>query len=170
MEKKPNKFLIGSIIIILLLLGVVKVILSGMQELESSEVQPASMKPADVAERIKPVGDVTVGKAPEVKTASAKDSSDSQDNSDGSDVAPTGLKRGKQVVNQVCAMCHEAGMMGAPKIGNKADWAPRIEKGMNTLYNHAMNGFKMMPARGGNPQLSDADIKAAVDYMVSQAK
>ena len=61
-------------------------------------------------------------------------------------------------------------MMGAPKIGSKDDWAPRIEKGMDTLYSHALKGFNMMPAKGGHPELSDADVKAAVNYMVSLAK
>lgn len=192
MEKKPNKFFVGSVIIVLLLVGVVKVILSGMQELESTESQPASMKTADVSERIKPVGEVTVAKAQQAEsTAASTASSEAADTSSDSDkttattasatqtasdesadtdVAAASPERGKKIVTQVCAMCHEAGMMGAPRIGNKSDWAPRIEKGMDTLYDHAMHGFNMMPARGGHPDLSDADIKAAVNYMVSLAK
>src|SRR5215212_10398772 len=74
---------------------------------------------------------------------------------------------GQQTFAQVCSSCHQSGAMGAPKFGSKADWAPRIKKGKQTLYTHAINGFKAMPPKGGQPSLSDADVKAAVDYMVS---
>jgi cytochrome c5 len=60
--------------------------------------------------------------------------------------------------------------MQSPKLGSADDWAPRIEKGIETLYDHAINGFNMMPAKGGRADLSDDDIKAAVDFMVSNAK
>lgn len=74
------------------------------------------------------------------------------------------------IVNNTCALCHKTGMMNAPKLGNASDWAPSIAKGVNTLYSNAINGFNMMPARGGNADLSDGDIKAAVDYMLSGAQ
>lgn len=74
---------------------------------------------------------------------------------------------GKKVVDTFCAGCHIAGVLGAPKLGNSGDWDTRVKKGMNILYDHSMNGFNNMPARGGNPKLSDADLKAAVDHMVS---
>ena len=73
---------------------------------------------------------------------------------------------GKQIY-QVCSSCHGIGMLGAPKYGSKADWAPRIKKGKQTLYQHAINGYKAMPPKGGQPSLSDADVKAAVDYMLA---
>ena len=67
-------------------------------------------------------------------------------------------------------MCHAAGVAGAPKPGDKADWGPRIAQGKDTLYKHAIEGYTgakgMMPARGGNTKMSDEDVKAAVDYMV----
>jgi cytochrome c5 len=75
---------------------------------------------------------------------------------------------GQQTFAQVCSSCHQSGAMGAPKFGSKADWAPRIKKGKQTLYTHAINGFKAMPPKGGQPSLSDADVKAAVDYMVAE--
>lgn len=77
---------------------------------------------------------------------------------------------GKSVFGKTCAMCHAAGVAGAPKPGDKADWGPRIAQGKDTLYKHALEGFTgakgMMPARGGNANMSDEDVKAAVDYMV----
>ncbi|WP_119963917.1 c-type cytochrome [Simplicispira lacusdiani] len=77
---------------------------------------------------------------------------------------------GKAAYGKTCAMCHGAGVAGAPKPGDKADWGPRIAQGKDTLYKHAIEGFTgakgMMPARGGNSTMSDDDVKAAVDYMV----
>jgi cytochrome c5 len=60
--------------------------------------------------------------------------------------------------------------MGAPKTGDKAAWQPRIAQGKATLYQHAIGGIRAMPAKGGNASLSDADVKAAVDYLLAQAK
>lgn len=81
---------------------------------------------------------------------------------------------GKKTYGMTCAMCHASGAAGAPIPGNKDEWAPRIAQGMDLLYKHAIEGFTgekgMMPAKGGNPSLSDEDTKAAVDYMVEQSK
>ena len=78
---------------------------------------------------------------------------------------------GKKVYDTACTACHAAGIAGAPKHGDKAAWAPRIAQGANVLYDHAIKGFQgkagVMPAKGGNTSLSDADVKAAVDYMVA---
>ena len=80
---------------------------------------------------------------------------------------------GKSVYGKTCAMCHAAGVAGAPKPGDKADWAPRIAQGKDTLYKHAIEGFTgskgMMPARGGSSALTDDEVKAAVDYMADQS-
>ena len=81
---------------------------------------------------------------------------------------------GKGVYNKTCALCHAAGVAGAPKPGDQADWGPRIAQGNDTLYKHAIEGFTgakgMMPARGGSTTLSDDEVKAAVDYMVGLSK
>ena len=75
---------------------------------------------------------------------------------------------GDQLYKAICATCHDAGLVGAPKTGT-ADWAPRIAKGTATLYDHAINGFNAMPARGG-ADISDDEVKNAVDYILSQSK
>lgn len=81
---------------------------------------------------------------------------------------------GKKIYGNVCAMCHAAGVAGAPKPGDKADWGPRIAQGTDVLYKHAIEGFTgakgMMPARGGSTTLKDDEVKAAVDHMVSLSK
>jgi cytochrome c oxidase subunit 2 len=77
---------------------------------------------------------------------------------------------GKSTYEQVCTACHGAGLMGAPKLGDKAQWSARIAQGQATLYEHALKGIRAMPPKGGNLALPDAQVKAAVDYMAAQSK
>ncbi|NMM38943.1 MAG: cytochrome c5 family protein [Glaciimonas sp.] len=79
------------------------------------------------------------------------------------------LVKGEQVYAATCVACHGAGVLGAPKFGDKALWGPRIAQGIDTLHTNAINGIRMMPPKGGNAALKDEDVKAAVDYMVSKA-
>ncbi len=92
-----------------------------------------------------------------------------------SQVAYGGTTDGKTIYQNLCTSCHTAGVAGAPKLGNKAMWAPRIAQGLDTLVSHAINGYNgpdgnHMPAKGGNPALTDAQVKAAVTWIVDQAK
>ncbi len=84
------------------------------------------------------------------------------------------LADGQAVYTKACNACHGAGVAGAPKLGDKAAWKDRIAQGKATLYEHAIKGFKgkkgFMPAKGGWANLSDDEVKAAVDYMVAQSK
>lgn len=76
---------------------------------------------------------------------------------------------GKALYQQVCQACHAAGVLGAPKFGNKADWAPRLKDPMDKIYNYALHGKGQMPPKGGS-NATDDQVKAAVDYMVNAAK
>jgi cytochrome c5 len=76
---------------------------------------------------------------------------------------------GKKLYESICTSCHTAGVAGAPKLGDKAAWAPRIATGMDTLYASAIKGKGAMPAKGGSGASDDA-IKAAVQYMVAASK
>ncbi len=82
--------------------------------------------------------------------------------------------KGKETYDAMCFVCHTSGAAGAPKLGDVANWAPRLAKGIDVLHGSAINGFMgtggMMPPKGGRPDISDEDVKAAVDYMVSTAK
>lgn len=78
-------------------------------------------------------------------------------------------KTGQEVVTAVCSMCHAAGLMESPKLGDKGQWAPRIAQGYETLVKHAIEGIRNMPARGGNPDLSDHEIASAVAVMANDA-
>lgn len=84
--------------------------------------------------------------------------------------APASAADGAAVYDKACKMCHGAGMMGAPKMGDKAAWAPRIAQGADVLNDHAIKGFKGMPAKGGKAALSDDEVKAAVAHMVEASK
>jgi cytochrome c5 len=85
-------------------------------------------------------------------------------------VAAAGPKSGKDVYAGFCTTCHSAGVMGAPKYGTAADWAPRAAKGKETLYTHAIAGFNAMPPKGMCAACSDDEIKGAVDYMLDGSK
>jgi len=104
---------------------------------------------AVVMARTAPVGGVAVGDVADQIAAAA----------------PAETMSGEQVYTMACAACHAAGVAGAPKLGDSAMWEPRIAQGNEVLYEHAINGFNAMPAKGGNASLSDESIKAAVDYM-----
>ena len=77
---------------------------------------------------------------------------------------------GATVYNTLCSACHATGVAGAPKTGDKAAWAPRIATGSAALLKSATEGKNAMPARGGAADLTDAELKAAVDYLVGKAK
>jgi cytochrome c5 len=156
MTNKSGKFFAGSIVTFLVIIGLITVVLNTSKQAAKNAVAPASMTAEDVAERIKPVAEVTVGEPPVIEAPVVE-------------VASSG-GNGEATVQGVCAACHTAGLMESPKLGDAADWAPRIDKGIDTLYDNAINGLNMMPARGGRPTLSDDEVKAAVDYMLSQVQ
>jgi cytochrome c5 len=84
--------------------------------------------------------------------------------------AGAGAGKGKAIFESTCVVCHGAGVAGAPKAGDKTAWAPRIKTGMDALYASALKGKDAMPPKGGNLSLADAEVKAAVEYMVGLAK
>ena len=77
---------------------------------------------------------------------------------------------GKATYDAVCSACHGSGVAGAPKFGDKAAWGPRLKQGVDALHASALKGKGAMPPKGGNLTLPDAEVKAAVDYMLSAVK
>ena len=110
-----------------------------------------SMVESAIVDRIKPFGEINIGTAPVA-------------------AASSGAADGKGTYNASCAACHASGAAGSPKLGDKGAWKARIAQGNSTLVDHAINGFKGMPAKGGNASLSDDAVKAAVKYMVDGSK
>lgn len=145
---------------------------------------------AAVAERIRPVGSVNVvapaGAAPVAATAPAAAApakeaplaapvekpmaaAETPASTTGAG-ATVDLAKGESVYGMACLACHTTGAAGAPKLGDKAAWAPRIAQGMEVLHASAINGKGAMPPKGGRVDLSDADIQSAVVYMVKASE
>ena len=82
--------------------------------------------------------------------------------------AAAGARTGQQIVEAACAACHTTGAIGAPKIGDKAAWGPRISKGLDGLLKSAISGIRAMPARGGS-DATDAELGRAIAYMANQS-
>lgn len=84
--------------------------------------------------------------------------------------ASSGPRSGSEVYDAVCMACHTTGAAGAPKIGDAAAWSDRVPKGLETLIDHAINGFNAMPAKGGCASCPDEEIAAAVEYLVEESQ
>lgn len=145
----------------LVALTVILIIVSNVIGDKAKKAETARADTQAVAERIKPVGEVTVASTGPVMGALVP-------------AAHAAAADGKATYDSACAACHAAGVAGAPKLGDKATWKDRIAQGNATLYDHAIKGYQgkkgFMPAKGGNAALADAAVKAAVDYMVSKSK
>jgi len=130
-------------------------------------VQPNKIAIAATKERIQPVGAVYAG-----STGAAAQAAAAAEASKGA-VAFEGTLDGSVIFGGVCTGCHGTGALGAPVL-TKAAWAPRIAKGVDTLHQHAIEGFKgaagQMPAKGGMAALSDEQVKATVDWMLQNLK
>lgn len=87
------------------------------------------------------------------------------------DGIPVGERQGDQIFNKICIQCHGAdkSVPNAPKIENNGEWAPRIAQGFDTLFQHALNGFNAMPAKGGAADLTDQELKRVITYMANKS-
>jgi len=148
-----NKLLM--VVALLALLGVAVFLFShlyaffGQLALGERDPAPAVLETAD--QRMAPVGRVAVAVVDR-------------------DAAPAAPRPAGEVYSSVCAACHETGAAGAPKVSDGSEWTRRLnEKGLDTLVLHSINGFQGMPARGGNPTLTDEETRATVVYMLAEA-
>lgn len=155
--------LLVSITIVLILLGMY------INGLKPAEPNPAAE--AATLARIQPVGAVFAGATGAAAQAAAATAA--ADAAKGQ-VAYDGTLDGAVIFGNLCTGCHTAGVAKAPKL-EKAAWTARIAQGADLLHSHAIEGYNgpdggVMPARGGNPSLSDEQVKATVDWMLTQLK
>ena len=153
-------------------------VISLLAALVTSGKKGENTDPARVVERIRPVGTVVIDpKAPGLTVAPAAAAPAATPAAApvvAAAIPPpaaapaAGAKAdGKATYDTACAACHNAAVAGAPKLGDKVAWAPRLTSGKDTLYASAIKGKGAMPPKGGQTQLSDDAVKAAVDYMAA---
>ncbi|MGI9317179.1 MAG: c-type cytochrome [bacterium] len=123
-------------------------------------------------QRLSPVGSLnimTTEEAAAVATAAAEEAAAATQEVQ----VASGPADGESVYNTACTACHTAGIAGSPKLGDPDAWVSRISQGMDTLIEHAIQGYQgeagLMPAKGGNPALTDEEVSAAVQYMVDNS-
>lgn len=159
--------MIGGLAVLTLVL-----IFSALTIYERAPHETNPNEPAQIAERIAPAGAVYAGNT---GRAAMQAAADAAAKAAASQVAYGGTTDGKTIYQNLCTSCHTAGVAGAPKLGDKSMWGPRIAEGLDTLIKHATEGYhgpdgNFMPPKGGNPALTDEQIKAAVTWIVGQAK
>ncbi len=161
---------IGLLVVVAIGIFVFARVVAG--ETQDKQVLEESQYLKGVTGRLQPTGQVAV--AGQDNSALAIKTEAGAAGQAGSAAAPAAPKSGEEVFQQVCSACHGAGIAGAPKAGDKAAWGPRIAKGKDTLYDHALKGYQgsagVMPAKGGRIDLADDLVKQGVDYMVGMAK
>lgn len=151
---------------VLAIIMVVQLVTGGLK----LDPNSGAMTEEAVAKRLKPVGEVYVGEVPASAAAPVAAAGAPVPATAAAQAKSAGPADGKKVYETSCTTCHTPGIAGAPKTGDKTAWGPRIAQGKQVLYTHALKGKGAMPPKGGSMSLSDAEVKAAVDYIVSRAK
>lgn len=162
--KTPKQLIV--VVLLSFIVPVIGIILLTQFVLSGKTPTADMLNPEAVAQRIKPVADVVIAGSAE---ASAEQAAVAAAPPAATPTAAAGSSP-EAVYQQACAACHGTGVMGAPKLGEKAQWEGRVSKGKDGLYASAINGFGLMPPKGGATSLSDEDVKAAVDYMLEKSK
>ena len=176
--KTPRQLIV--VILLAFLIPIIGIIMLVQLVTSVPSADPGALAPEKVAERLQPVGRVEFGApapqqaaqpaaAPQVAQAAPAAPAQKSAAAPAQKPAATGAD-GKAVYDKACTVCHAAGVAGAPKLGDKAAWGPRLQQGMDTLVQSAVKGKGAMPPKGGNMTLSDAEVRAAVEFMVSQSK
>jgi cytochrome c5 len=167
--KTPAQLIVVVVLAFVVPIAAIFTIIYFLMGSDKSRTAPAMTDKA-VAERIKPVGSVPAADIEKGPSPLLPAPAPAVVAAVGSDAGKAAAPDGKAVYDAACQACHTPGVAGAPKLGDKAAWASRLSAGIAGLQASALKGKNAMPPKGGNPSLADADVKAAVDYMASQAK
>jgi cytochrome c5 len=143
--KTPKQLVV--VILLSFIVPIIGIILLVQLVVSTPSADPAALAPERVAERLQPVGRVELGAPP----------------------AAPGARSGEEIVKTVCAACHQAGIAGAPKIGDSAAWGKLAKEGLPRLVAEATKGKGAMPPKGGAPDLTDTELARAIVFMVNQS-
>ena len=141
--KTPQQLI--TVVLLAFVVPIIGIVLTVQLVLNRPHVDPAALSPEAVSARLEPVGKVEFGAA-----------------------GGAAAKSGEEIVKEVCAACHQAGVANAPKLGDKAAWAPRNKLGLNGMLQTVVKGKGAMPARAGT-SLSDQELASAIVFMANQA-
>jgi len=155
--KTPQQLVV--VILLAFLVPIFGIVLLVTLVLSQPGADPNALQPEAVAKRLQPVGKVEFGPVMAAAGPAAK--------AKGGKAGPAD---GKSVYDKVCVACHQVSVAGSPRLGDKAAWAPRLKSGIDALVQSVLKGKGAMPPRAGNPALSDAEVKAAVEFMTSQSR
>jgi cytochrome c5 len=144
--KTPQQLIV--VVLLAFLVPVIGILLLVTFVLNRPSADPAALAPEAVAARLQPVGRVEFGAA---------------------SGAGAGPRSGEEIVKSACAACHVPGVANAPKIGDKAAWAPHLKHGLSEMLATAVKGKGAMPPRGGVADLSDYELARAIVYMANQS-
>lgn len=169
--KNPSKTLS-----LLLASAVLLTACGGEKPSEPAKAEPSTQTaPAELADTVPKADEVAItNSATSDKTDKGTVETAQVDNAEQADTAPVpvqalSIAEGKARYEKTCRICHDQGLLDAPKLTAKADWAKRLDKGIDTLHKHSAKGFGKMPAQVTG-EVSEAEVYAAVDYMVSQVQ
>jgi cytochrome c5 len=164
--KTPKQLIV--VILLAFLVPIIGIILVVQLVMSGAHPDPQALSPEAVERRIQPVARLEFG-PPEGVAPKPGAAAPAKPGAVAAAGKP-GAADGKAVYDKVCFACHAQSVAGSPRLGDKAAWAPRIKTGLDTLMQSVLKGKSAMPPRGGNPSLSDAEIRAAVEFMVGQSK
>ena len=154
-----DRVFFGNFVGVLSVLVVIALVFFFLADMVTDALAPGdeidAMQQAKIEENIMPVGQVNIGSAPAMSAAAPAASAEP--------------RSGDAVYNAVCIACHGTGAAGAPKVGDSGAWAPRAAQGIDTLLTHATNGLNAMPPKGTCGDCSEDELKAAIEYMLSQS-
>jgi cytochrome c5 len=144
--KTPQQLIV--VVLLAFLVPIIGIVLVVTLVLNKPSADPAALAPEAIAIRLQPIGRVEFGAAA---------------------AAVSGPRSGAEIVQSACLACHQAGVANAPKIGDKAAWAPRLKTGLNGMLAVAIKGKGAMPPRGGVADLSDFELSRAIVHMANQS-